>query len=94
MYSSCCWGRWAEALFEEFALGHVVFFEEAAVVVFAAAALFGEHGAGACGVLGELQVVVDGEGTGHGLYVEVVGADEGEGPALGLELLYHVTYQP
>jgi len=53
-------------------LGH------AAVVAFAAAAFTGEHGTGARNVLVELQVLVDGEGAGHRLYVEVVGADECE----------------
>ena len=53
--------------------------------------LASEHGLGAGFVLLELQVLVDGEGVGHGLYVEVVGADECEGPVLFLQLLNHLT---
>ena len=45
-----------------------------------------EHGLGAGFVLLELQVLVDGEGMGHGLYVKVVGTDEREGPTLLLQL--------
>ena len=34
-------------------------------------------------------MLVDGEGVGHGLYVEVVGTDEGERPVLLLQFLNH-----
>ena len=34
-------------------------------------------------------MLVDGEGMGHGLHIEVVGADEREGPVLLLQLLNH-----
>ena len=63
------------------ALGH------AAVVALAAAALAGKHGTGALGILRELEVLVDGEGTGHGTDIEVGGADEREGPVVLLQPL-------
>ena len=59
---------------EERTRGHGGILGDATVVAFAAAPLAGEHGLGAGFVLLELQVLVDGEGVGHGLYVEVVGA--------------------
>ena len=64
--------------FEERTYRHGGIFGDTVVVAFATAALAGKHGLGACFVLLELQVLVDGEGVGHGLYIEVVGADEGE----------------
>ena len=74
---------------EERTCGHGGIFGNATVVAFAAAALASEHGLGAGFVLLELQVLVDGEGVGHGLYVEVIGANEREGPILLLQLLNH-----
>ena len=76
---------------EETSFRHGCSFSDAAVVVFAAAVFASEHGLGAGFVLLELQVLVDGEGMGHGLYVEVVGADECEGPILFLQFLYHLA---
>ena len=61
----------------------------AAVEAFAAAALSGEHGAGALDVLMELHVLLDGKRVGHRFYIEVVGADEGKSPVLLLQLLNH-----
>ena len=74
---------------EERTRGHSGILGDATVVAFAAAPLAGEHSLGASIVLLKLQVLVDSEGVGHGLYVEVVGADECEGPALFLQLLNH-----
>ena len=74
---------------EERAGGHRSCLGDAAVVAFAAAALAGKHGLGACLVLLELQVFIDGKGVGHRLYVKVIGADEREGPVLLLQLLNH-----
>ena len=60
---------------------------DAAVVAFAAAAFAGEHGLGAFLILLELHMLIDSKGLGHGFYIKVVGADEGKGPALFLQLL-------
>ena len=76
---------------EETSFRHGCSFSDTAVVAFAAAAFTGEHGLGAGFVLLELQVLVDSEGVGHGLHIEVVGADEREGPVLFLQLLNHLT---
>ena len=76
-------------LFEERAYRHGGILGDTTVVAFAAAAFAGKHGLGAGFVLLELQVLVDGEGVGHGLNVEVVGADEREGPVLLLQFLNH-----
>ena len=76
-------------LFEERAYRHGGILGDTTVVAFAAAALASEHGLGAGFVLLELQVLVDGEGVGHGLHIEVVGAYECECPVLLLQLLYH-----
>ena len=74
---------------EERTGGHRSGFGDTTVVAFATATFTCEHGLCACFVLLELQVFVDSEGVGHGLYVEVVGADEREGPVLLLQLLNH-----
>ena len=76
-------------LFKERTCGHGGILGNAAVVALAAAAFTSEHGLGAGFVLLELQVLVDGEGMGHGLYVKVVGTDKREGPTLLLQLLNH-----
>ena len=62
---------------------------DAAVVAFATAAFAGKHGSGACLSLLELHVLLDGEGVSHRLDIEVVRADEREGPVLLLQLLNH-----
>ena len=74
---------------EERAGGHRSCLGDTTVVAFSTAAFAGEHGLGAGFVLLELQVFIDGKGVGHRLYVEVIGADEREGPVLLLQLLNH-----
>ena len=73
--------------FEERTYGHGGILGDTTVEAFTAAALTGKHGLGSGFALLELQMLVDGKGVGHGLHVEVVGANERECPVLLLQLL-------
>ena len=48
-------------------------------------ALLQEHLIRAGGIFAKFQVLVNAHGVGHALNIEVVGADEGEGPTLLLQ---------
>ena len=90
---TCLLPLWSSnVLVEEGAERHRLVAIDVGIISGACFPFAGKHGFGALFVLFESHALVDAEAAGHVLDIEVVGADEREGPILLLQLLYELAH--
>ena len=69
---------------------HLAIHRTALVVAFSRSVFSGKHRLGASLIFRELQMIVDAQTLSNVLHIKIIGADEGKGPVLLLQLLNEV----